>query len=70
MSGKQAPWTAIKGEKRAGKKRGKIDGGENKRKRKNGESYAIYIYNVLKQAHPDWKLPDIFSKISKIIIVF
>lgn len=52
--GKQAPKVAKKGEKRAGKKGGKIGGGgDKKRKRKRKESYAIYIYNVLKQVHPD-----------------
>lgn len=52
--GKQAPKVAKKGEKRAGKKGGKIGGaGEKKRKRKRKESYGIYIYNVLKQVHPD-----------------
>ena len=53
--GKQAPKVAKKGEKRAGKKGGKIPGtgGEKKKKRKRKESYAIYIYNVLKQVHPD-----------------
>jgi len=45
---------AKKGEKRAGKKGGKIGGtGEKKRKRKRRESYSTYIYNVLKQVHPD-----------------
>jgi len=52
--GKQAPKVAKKGEKRAGKKGGKIGGtGEKKRKRKRRESYSTYIYNVLKQVHPD-----------------
>lgn len=52
--GKQAPKVAKKGEKRAGKKGGKIGGtGEKKRKRKRRESYSSYIYNVLKQVHPD-----------------
>lgn len=33
---------------------GKIGGaGEKKRKRKRKETYGIYIYNVLKQVHPD-----------------
>ena len=42
------------GEKRAGKKGGKIGGsGEKKRKRRRKETYGIYIYNVLKQVHPD-----------------
>ena len=49
--GKQAPKVAKKGEKRAGKKGGKI--GEKKRKRKRRETYTSYIYNVLKQVHPD-----------------
>ena len=52
--GKQAPKVAKKGEKRAGKKGGKIGGSnEKKRKRKRKESYGIYIYNVLRQVHPD-----------------
>lgn len=52
--GKQAPKVAKKGEKRAGKKGGKIGGTEGKkRKRKRRESYSTYIYNVLKQVHPD-----------------
>ena len=54
--GKQAPKVAKKGEKRtgAGKKGGKIGGsGDKKKKKKRKESYTIYIYNVLKQVHPD-----------------
>ena len=53
--GKQAPKVAKKGEKRAGKKGGKIAGGDGlkKRKKKRKETYGIYIYNVLKQVHPD-----------------
>lgn len=52
--GKQAPKVAKKGEKRAGKKGGKIGGsGDKKRKRKRKESYSLYIYNVLRQVHPD-----------------
>jgi len=40
--------------KRAGKKGGKIGGsGEKKRKTKRKESFAIEIFNVLKQVHPD-----------------
>ena len=54
VSGKTAPKVAKKGEKRAGKKGGKIGGtGDKKRKRKRKESYGIYVYNVLKQVHPD-----------------
>ena len=52
--GKQASKVAKKGEKPAGKKRGKIGGSsEKKRKRRRKESYGIYIYNVLRQVHPD-----------------
>ena len=51
--GKQAPKVAKKGEKRAGKKGGKIAGAGKKRKKKRKETYGIYIYNVLKQVHPD-----------------
>ena len=52
--GKQAPKVAKKGEKKAGvgKKGGKA-AGDKKRHRKRKESYAIYIYKVLKQVHPD-----------------
>ena len=49
-----APKVAKKGEKRAGKKGGKIGGGtDKKRRKKRKETYGIYIYNVLKQVHPD-----------------
>ena len=46
---------AKKGEKRAGKaKSGTADGsGKNKKRTRRKESYAIYIYKVLKQVHPD-----------------
>ena len=43
---------AKKGEKRAGKG-GKIGGTDKKRNKKRKETYGIYIYNVLKQVHPD-----------------
>ena len=53
--GKQAPKVAKKGEKKAGvgKKGGKAPGEGKKRHKKRKESYAIYIYKVLKQVHPD-----------------
>lgn len=41
-----------KGEKRAGKAKASSEG-KVKRSRKRKESYAIYIYKVLKQVHPD-----------------
>lgn len=42
---------AKKGEKKAGKK--SVSTGNKKRTKKRKESYAIYIYKVLKQVHPD-----------------
>ncbi|CAH3149159.1 unnamed protein product, partial [Pocillopora meandrina] len=45
---------AGKGEKRAGKaKSAPTDPGKKKKRSKRKESYAIYIYKVLKQVHPD-----------------
>ena len=41
-----------KGEKRAGKAKAVTDG-KKKKRGKRKESYAIYIYKVLKQVHPD-----------------
>lgn len=41
-----------KGEKRAGKAKASGET-KSKRSRKRKESYAIYIYKVLKQVHPD-----------------
>ena len=45
------PGVASKGGKKAGKKAGAS--GDKKRRPKRKESYAIYIYKVLKQVHPD-----------------
>ena len=42
-----------KGSGRAGKAQKNISKGDKKRKHKRKESYAIYIYKVLKQVHPD-----------------
>ncbi|ODN01065.1 Histone H2B.3 [Orchesella cincta] len=39
--------------KKAGKAQKNISKGENKKRSKRKESYAIYIYKVLKQVHPD-----------------
>ena len=47
------PKTSGKAAKKAGKAQKKISKGDNKKKRKRKESYAIYIYKVLKQVHPD-----------------
>ena len=44
------PPVGKKGEKKAGKK-ANVD--NKKRRGKRKESYAIYIYRVLKKAHPD-----------------
>ena len=66
--GKQAPKVAKKREKRAGKKVGKIGGSsEKKRKQRRKESYRIYIYNVLRQVHPD---VGVSSKAMSIMISF
>ena len=45
------PKASKKGEKKAGKAKAAAAGGKRRKKRK--ESYAIYIYKVLKQVHPD-----------------
>lgn len=42
-----------KGAKKAVKPVAKGAKGEGKRKRKRKETYAVYIYKVLKQVHPD-----------------
>ena len=46
------PKTPSKGSKKAVKP-AKGAKGEGKRKRKRKETYAVYIYKVLKQVHPD-----------------
>ena len=45
--------TSGKAAKKAGKDQKNISKTDKKRKRKRKESYAIYIYKVLKQVHPD-----------------
>jgi|SRR5215469_5684935 histone H2B len=48
------PQTSGKAAKKAGKAQKNITKGDKKKKRKRRkESYAIYIYKVLKQVHPD-----------------
>jgi len=47
------PKTSGKAAKKAGKAQKKISKTDKKRERKRKESYAIYIYKVLKQVHPD-----------------
>lgn len=48
------PKTSGKAAKKAGKAQKNISKGDKKQKRKKRkESYAIYIYKVLKQVHPD-----------------
>ena len=46
------PKVSSKGAKKAGKAKA-ARSGDKKRKRRRKESYAIYIYKVLKQVHPD-----------------
>ena len=49
-----APKTSGKAVKKSGKATKNISKGDKKKKhRKRKESYAIYIYKVLKQVHPD-----------------
>ncbi|XP_046457962.1 histone H2B.3-like [Daphnia pulex] len=47
------PKVSGKAAKKAGKAQKNIAKGDKKKKRKRKESYAIYIYKVLKQVHPD-----------------
>ena len=47
------PKVSGKAAKKAGKAQKNIAKGDKKKKRKRKESYAIYIYKVLKQVHPE-----------------
>ena len=47
------PKTSGKAAKKAGKAQKNISKDNKKRSKKRKESYAIYIYKVLKQVHPD-----------------
>ncbi|KAL3290499.1 hypothetical protein HHI36_023840 [Cryptolaemus montrouzieri] len=47
------PKTSGKAAKKAGEAQKNISKSDKKKKRKRKESYAIYIYKVLKQVHPD-----------------
>ncbi|XP_076274819.1 histone H2B-like [Rhynchophorus ferrugineus] len=47
------PKTSGKAAKKAGKVQKNISKTDKKKKRIRKESYAIYIYKVLKQVHPD-----------------
>jgi len=62
--------TPSKGAKKAVKPVTKGAKGEGKRKRRRKETYAIYIYKVLKQVHPDtgisWSFNNIKSRNSDI----
>ena len=50
---KMPPKASGKAAKKAGKAQKSISKTDKKKKRKRKESYAIYIYKVLKQVHPD-----------------
>ena len=50
---KMPPKASGKAVKKAGKAQKNITKGDKKKKRRRKESYAIYIYKVLKQVHPD-----------------
>ncbi|XP_076274754.1 histone H2B-like [Rhynchophorus ferrugineus] len=47
------PKTSGKAAKKAGKAQKNISKSDKKKKRKRKESYAIYIYKILKQVDPD-----------------
>ena len=47
------PKVSGKAAKKAGKAQKNMNKGDKKKKRRRKESYAIYIYKVLKQVHPD-----------------
>ncbi|CAD1477394.1 unnamed protein product [Heterotrigona itama] len=47
------PKVSGKAVKKAGKAQKNISKADKKKKRRRKESYAIYIYKVLKQVHPD-----------------
>ena len=47
------PKASGKAAKKAGKAQKSITKGDKKKRKKRKESYAIYIYKVLKQVHPD-----------------
>jgi histone H2B len=53
LSNNMPPKPASKGAKKAASKAKAVRTGDKKRHRKRRESYAIYIYKVLKQVHPD-----------------
>lgn len=48
-----APKTSGKAEKKSGKAQKSITKSDKVRRKKRKESYAMYIYKVLKQVHPD-----------------
>ncbi|CAG0904867.1 unnamed protein product [Darwinula stevensoni] len=48
-----APKVSGKAVKKAGKAQKNIAKGDKKKRKKRKESYAVYIYKVLKQVHPD-----------------
>ncbi|XP_033227177.1 histone H2B-like [Belonocnema kinseyi] len=48
-----APKASSKAVKKSGKAQKNVAKTHKKKKRKRKESYAIYIYKVLKQIHPD-----------------
>lgn len=53
LEDKMPPKTSGKAAKKAGKAQKNISKADKKKKRRRKESYAIYIYKVLKQVHPD-----------------
>lgn len=53
IESRMPPKPASKGAKKAASKAKAARTGDKKKKRRRRESYAIYIYKVLKQVHPD-----------------
>ena len=53
VASSMAPKAASKGAKKAASKAKAQRTSDKKKKRRRKESYAIYIYKVLKQVHPD-----------------
>ena len=53
MPPKAAASKGAKGAKKAASKAKAARSGDKKRKHRRRESYAIYVYKVLKQVHPD-----------------
>ena len=63
------PKTSGKAAKKSGKATKAVATGGKKRKAKRKESYAIYIYKVLKQVHPDTGVSSKAMSIMKSFVI-